>query len=386
MERLTVGLFGRVDVEDQTNPFLINNQEYTLEQNILILAYEKPVTLQELSEKLNITSNKLEPIITKLLSNSFLQEQKNTFYTNFIIYNEQNSLQICQNDKKVVEEIYPTFWNDIEESFLQIKNKPYYSTLTEKQQKNLKQFVLIHLMHDITSQIKNLTFPDFDNCEQTPQNTHKNWWGYAYGHKTNQNIIQDWSENGYIVYKLNGCFSYEIENYQNTKKIGFAAYDLSSGRTFTTWWSAPKFIRETDFIKCCHAIYTNNQDQIIDINADFLGAVEHFCKHNILSKTENTISLNIPVLKYTDYTDIQLFFQKESYKLTQKYRQQLKKFFNTKVNCPPHIKNLPDFIKYQENGSYFPMAMMYRATADKYLHNENLSKNPIPAMFFYIDE
>lgn len=68
----------------------------------------------------------------------------------------------------------------------------------------------------MTFSLKNKRFPDFEECKQSSENTHKGWWG------------------------------------------------------------APKYISEDDFLKCCYAIYSGNEQEIPDINKDFLEDIEFF--------------------------------------------------------------------------------------------------------------
>lgn len=385
-ERLTVGVYGWFDVESSQNPFVVNRQDRVLDQNILILAYDKPVTLEELSKALGVAVTFVEPIVNRLIDGDFMKRIGNKVYTNFIISTDQDNVRICQNDKKVANEIYADFWQDMEKVFAELEGKEYYKKLNEGQKRNIKQFTAVNLMQQMTFVVKNEKFPDFQDCKQTDENNHNGWWGYAGGERTNPNVKQDWSENGFMPYKMNGCFTYSIEQYKDLKRLGVAAYDLSSGKTFTAWWGAPKYMTEQDFMKCCYAIYSGTEEEIPEINKNFFENIGYFINCNILKMEDNKISLNIAVLKNEEAAEYEKYLDAKAKELAKKYKIQLDKLFDEKINYPSHIQGIPEFIQYQNNGSYFPMAMIYRATADKYLVGENLAKNPIPAMYFFVSD
>lgn len=383
-ERLTVGVYGWFDLESAQNPFTVNGQDRVLDQNIMILAYEKPVTVEELSKALGVAVTFVEPIVNRLVDGDFMKRVGNKVYTNMIITTDEDNVRICQNDKKVANEMYADFWQDMEKVFAELESKEYYKKFNEGQKRSFKQFTAVNLMQKMTFAFKEGKFPDFSDCKQTEENTHNGWWGYASGTRTNPNKKQDWSGNGFITYKMNGCFTFPIEQYKGLKRLGLAAYDLSSGRTFTAWWGAPKYMTEQDFLKCCYAIYAGKEDEIPEINKNFFENIGHFINCNILKMEDNKISLNVAVLKNDEDAEYEKYLDEMAEKLAEKYKTQLEKLFDERVDYPSHIQGIPEFIQYQQNGSYFPMAMIYRATADRYLVGEDLGKSPVPAMYFFV--
>lgn len=383
-ERLTVGMFGFCDLENGQNPFNVNNADRTLDQNIMIIAYEKPVSVEEIAGALGVAVAFIEPIIERLVQCDFMKRAGNKVYTNMIISTDDDKKRICKNDRKVVEQMYPAFWDDMDAVFADLAACDYFKGMSDGEKRNFKQFAIISLMQNLTFAIKQDKFPDFSECKQTEENSHKGWWGYAHGHRTNPKLGQDWSGEGFIPYAINGCFTYPIEDYKGLKRLGVSAYDLSSGRTFTAWWSAPKYISETVFLKCCYAIYSGHEEDIPDISKDFLEDIEYFIERGILRKENGKVMLNIPVLKNDDDAGFEKYLKQKADELAKKYKPQLEKLFDEKISYPSHIKGIPEFIQYEENGSYFPMAMVYRATADRYLVGEDLSKNPVPAMYLFV--
>ena len=58
--------------------------------NLLILAYEKPVTLTELSKAIGISTTYIEPIAQRLVDGQLMKKVADKVYTDFIIYTESD--------------------------------------------------------------------------------------------------------------------------------------------------------------------------------------------------------------------------------------------------------------------------------------------------------
>ena len=63
-------------------------------QNLLILAYDKPITISDLSKAIGIPAAYIEPIIKKLVDGELMvQMDSGKVYTDFIITRPQNTLK-----------------------------------------------------------------------------------------------------------------------------------------------------------------------------------------------------------------------------------------------------------------------------------------------------
>ncbi len=68
--------------------------QINLTQNVLILAYEKPVTETELAKALGTPTAFIEPIIEKMIAGELMKRtDSGKVYTDFIIYTEKTEKQ-----------------------------------------------------------------------------------------------------------------------------------------------------------------------------------------------------------------------------------------------------------------------------------------------------
>jgi RNA polymerase sigma-70 factor (ECF subfamily) len=82
-EKLHVTCSGRSGLNGE--PYSLANNDLVI-QNILISAYNEPVTESELSKAIGIPAAYIEPIVQKLVDNELMKRTGNKVYTDFIIF------------------------------------------------------------------------------------------------------------------------------------------------------------------------------------------------------------------------------------------------------------------------------------------------------------
>lgn len=76
-----------------------------IKMNLLILAYEKPVTISELSGAIGIPAAYVEPIVDDLVKCELMGRSGDKVYTDFIIYTEKDRIGSLDAQLKLAEKI-----------------------------------------------------------------------------------------------------------------------------------------------------------------------------------------------------------------------------------------------------------------------------------------
>ncbi len=80
-------------------------------QNLLILAYEKPISISELSKTIGIPAAYIEPIIKKLIDGELMvRMDSGKVYTDFVITKPQNDLQYFKPQLYFSHMHFDTIW------------------------------------------------------------------------------------------------------------------------------------------------------------------------------------------------------------------------------------------------------------------------------------
>lgn len=388
-EKLDLWVFGEID---EVNPFDVQDDKHLIHQNIMLLAYEKPVTISELSDALGISAAFIEPIVNELVEDDFMKKVGDRFYSDFVIYTSSDIQKIADNDKAVAKKYYKEIWADIENYFEEIKAQDFFKEFSARQKEILFHYAAIYILHETERSVKAKKAGELN-----VMNIHhkSGWTGYAFGKKRNLNEKIDWTADGYRLFGLNGCHGVWIENYKDLKSLMFLGYEVNSGQTFGKFWP----ISDLDMLKIFYALYTKEESDIPVINQHFFegDVIDKLCEANILTKTPviktadkketSEILFNLPVLEGEACNWWKNFLSRKITALSQKYEEKLSALFTVPLNIPKHLKDIPEQMRYQENGTYFPMAVIFYAQWNGlYLAGRDFQKNPIPAMIICVDK
>lgn len=91
-------------------PMSLVRDDMILEQNLLLLAYEKPVTVSELSKAIGVATAYVEPIVKKLVDGELMKQMGDgKVYTDFIIYDREDNWKYAKDGEKFVEENFDAY-------------------------------------------------------------------------------------------------------------------------------------------------------------------------------------------------------------------------------------------------------------------------------------
>ena len=103
---------------------LVNNDKITM--NLLILAYEKPVTVPELADAIGISAAYIEPIVDRLVEGELMKQVGDKVYTDFIIYTEKDLVNTYELQKKLASDLCGEIWKYVEEGLNELRTSAYY--------------------------------------------------------------------------------------------------------------------------------------------------------------------------------------------------------------------------------------------------------------------
>ena len=123
---LFVGNNGSAGINGEPASLVYND---LVAQNLLWLAYEKPVTMDELSRAIGIPAAYVEPVIEKLVNGELMRKTGNKYYTDFIIFTLQDKEKYLSAQKQLVQENFGLFWKRIGEGLDRLREDAIYQRL-----------------------------------------------------------------------------------------------------------------------------------------------------------------------------------------------------------------------------------------------------------------
>ncbi len=175
------------------NSYLWNTFERKLPGNIVLAAYEKPMTLWELSLELGVSAVYLEDELDILLGNNLINEIGEKYQTNFIIFNEAYENEFREKVLSKVSNVLAvkSIIEAIEAVFEKYRSKSFGVELDDNK---LKWFIANYILYSFLDKTedgvlwKEGSYPELIDGAR----------GYVYGHDNNYkygyfNGICDWN-------------------------------------------------------------------------------------------------------------------------------------------------------------------------------------------------
>lgn len=129
-ENLYVSFWGSAGINGE--PVTLTEEDL-LAQNILILAYEKPVTISELSRGLGVPAAYIEPIVSRLAEGELMKRMGDgRVYTDFVIYDKEDYTRYVPEQEKFAEVYAEYFCGPMGRAIEELKRTDFYSERLER--------------------------------------------------------------------------------------------------------------------------------------------------------------------------------------------------------------------------------------------------------------
>ena len=368
--------FGGSDGPNMEPISLVEND--LIAQNLLILAYEKPITISDLSKAIGIPTAYIEPIIKKLVDGELMAETASgTVYADFLITKPQDRLKNFKPQLDFVDRHFDAIWNIIAKKSADISGLAFVSAMDLRQKTELDRYAVLKALQDFqhcgTGKIE---APHF------PKRRDGGWW-FA------QAVAID---AGYNTKEYNEASEYAIQGGHRTSE-SFVDGGTRSVRLYefdTTLWDSPhryggafdlyfKYI-----IPLLWRLYT---DKTIDDNSEipneFISYIPSLEKYGLLESTQEKLHVAIPVLKKEEYDEVNAAIKCATESLKTAIGEDFSAFVSSKKTpVPKHLTSVPDLFRYGDATNYFAMTVVRKAYENG-LHMKNVDYCCPPVVLVY---
>lgn len=346
-------------------------------QNLLILAYEKPVTISELSKAIGIPAAYIEPIIKKLVDGELMvQMDSGKVYSDFIITKPQNTLDYFKPQLDFAHKHFDAVWSIIEKMSDKISKMSFVKEMNAEERTKLDRYAVLKALQDFqhfgTGRIETPKFP---------KRRDGGWWfasatAFDAGYNTKE-------YNEALEYCIHGGHrTLEASAVGRTKRIRFYEFD-------TTLWDSPKRyggayeLYFKHIIPLLWSIYDGISLETSDIPNEFISYIPTLERLGVIGHTEDRLCVKIPVLKKAEYDEICAVIKNATEEIKTVIGEEFTAFIvSMKTPIPKHLTSVPELFRYHEATSYFVMAIV-REAYNKGLHLKNVDYCCPPAVLVY---
>lgn len=349
-------------------------------QNLLISAYDKPLTATELSRTIGIPTVYIEPILQKLTDGELMvHTDGDKYYTDFIIYKPDDSLNRFDTQLKFVHDRFDVFWSVMSEIIGKIDLLEYSKSLNSRQLKKLERYAVIRALQNF--QLRGIGDKNWNN--QLNRRDGGQWTAMG-------NLIPA----GYDVKKHDIANTYVIQGghrtsggsceYQGAKYLQLCEFD-------TTLWDNPRRFTACGFdnyfdgiINFLWCVYNNITMQDGSIKNAIIESIDNLIDCTGLIARENgKLTVDIPVMNYSVYSEVATIIDSGYDKLIAEIGKDYKDYLRgNMIPIPPHLKSVTDAYRYSPATSYIVMAAV-REAYEKKLHLHDVNYCCPPAVLVY---
>lgn len=368
--RLKLSFAGR-DGKDGRPMSLVDGD--LIAQNILMIAYEKPLKISEISRQIDIPAPYIEPIIEKLTDGELMvQIGDDKYYTDFIIHNPERSQGIREKQVGFVKENFDVFWEPMSNVIESVRKLNCVKSFNPRQLKKLERWAVMRLLQDFRFKCQDSDFYKPDRRDGGK------WcamaWAYPADYKPSKT-------DG--LYSFSGCRT--SSDWSEDGKILFATseFDTTLWDNPTRWWAIERNGGIESLRKLLWALYKgfpieDSGTGILTLeNIDSLIA-----ETGTLAREDGKLIADIPIICGKTAQMLEDIVRSQVDKLYLKLGSLFEKFIaNNLESIPSHLKSVPDYQRHPADNT--TMAAVREAyERELHLHDVNFCCPPMVMIYY----
>ena len=346
-------------------------------QNLLILAYDNPITISDLSKAIGIPAAYIEPIIKKLVDGELMvQMDSGKVYTDFIITRPQNSLNNFKPQLEFTHKHFETIWKIIERMSDKISKMSFVQEMSTEERTKLDRYAVLKALQDFqhfgTGKIEAPEFPKRKDGGR--------WFAHAIAFDAGYHTKEYMEASEYCIH--GGHRTSEAKGVGRTKRIRFYEFD-------TTLWDSPHRyggVYELYFkysILLLWSIYEGGSLETSDIPNEFISYIPTLELFGVIGHSGDKLCVKIPVLKKSEYDEICGMIKNATEEIKSAIGEEFTAFSTSlKTPIPKHLTSVPELFRYTEATKYFVMSIVRKAY-DEGLHLKGVDYCCPPAVLVY---
>lgn len=349
-ERLDVSCHGCQGFHDEPWSLVAND---LMKQNILIAAYDNPITIVEISKTLGIPTAYVETAVNDLLKSELMAKSGNKVFTDFMITTPEQLLRGLDIEIELVETNYQTLLKFIDEYLDELETLLLVNSLSECKQKKLKYYFILHLFSHAIYVATQRIIP---SKEEYPVRPDGGRW-IAVGSR----YPEDFDFSTYRMGKY--CYGGERvaywERFLNSKSIDLKIYDTQPD--LNLYQHGPIELSDDNLAKLLYIISRKIPFDNTGFNLMFCEDIPHLIQCGVLGESNGKVFVNIPMLtpdEYKSLDDICLKYMKLLANILEPLLREV--FPKLKIQIPKHLEgHVAEFRQYPCYA--IPMAFIKKA-------------------------
>ncbi len=346
-------------------------------QNLLALAYEKPLKIDELANIIGIPTAYIEPIIERLADGELMARTgADKFYTDFIIYKPEDIIAPFEAQKEFVDTHFNIFWSAMSQTIQSVNSLVNSRKLNKRQLKKLERYAVMRVLQNFEIEGSRKGIP------QSPPRRDGGAWT-AMGH---------YFPAGYDAEKYNSVCQYLINGGHRTSEVRdyLGAAQLILCEFDTTLWDSPHRFAACGYenyfngiINLLWCVHKNGDPNNNGIKNTVIEKIPEFKTLGLLTDENGKLAVDIPVMSKAENTELTAIIKHNQEILITELSDSYQKFLKgSAISVPQHLKSVPEFLRYSPATRCIAMSAV-REAYEKKLHLHDVDYCCPPVILIY---
>lgn len=356
-------------------------QNDLIAQNLLILAYDKPVTMCELADMIGIPTVYIEPIVKKLVDGELMvRTEGDRYHTDFIIFQPDDCPSRFDGQIAFAKQHFDAFWTVLEGMVENMRAMPYTATLSERKKQKLERYAVLHALQTFVLSITG------DGRMTPPARRDGGRW-IAHGWSTPAEY--DWAKHSE---KENRSYMIWGGHRTNWKKTDFYGTDeLSLCEFDTAFWDHPGRFNIVGFhpyfegmARLLWCVERGIDPSEAGIHGSLIEAIPDYVeKTGLLAREDGVLKVDIPVMEKAIYRELIGKINEAVQRLRETVGEAFGAFLKGQaVRLPAHLTSVPMEKRYMPATAYIEMAVVHEAH-ERGLHMKGVDYCCPPVLLVY---
>lgn len=322
-------------------------EDNPLAQNLLILAYEKPLSISDLSRAIGVASAYVEPTVDKLVEGELMKRMGDgKVYTDFIIYQRDDYTKYAKEQTAFAEEHVNAYCHAVKAAISELKETAFHSL-------RLERYMLIHIA-------SSGLWKAMEGCRAPqvfPQRPNGGSW-IAFGTVSPINGSSQTESHG-REYGLSGQRCTSLDRYLNSGRIALYNYESSLGpcRKYGGFGFSTLQDEETAVLKLLYLIKHDIDPETVDCDPRILKGIPLLKERGFLTAENGRLMPLVPCLSPSEERQFWDICQRASQTFALQIREPLAEYIaGHHKQIPAHLKSVPE---QKLSMPYEPAPMMF---------------------------
>ena len=332
-------------------------QKDLIAQNILWIAYAKPITIEDIVSSIGIPAAYVEPIVQRLTDGELMKKAGNKYYTDFMITTLEDMEKHIPAQKKFVNRNFEFFWNGIENCLANLRRCEFYKRCSSDAKNALELYTAFNCLdYGLYA-----AFSSIFNTEQQFRNRPNGGRWIAFGH-VNFKEFDPKEHATLLAHSYSGERIVKFDKYADGNMLemhvygadGFPCYVYSHSAEYTFFPENTNI--DVEIAKLLYIMYKGIDPESVGFNSEYLKAIPWLTKCKIFREEAGKPVINVPVLHNDEANVLWSICTDAKNKMTEDLKDRLAEFLKgKKQEIPAHLDSVP----LQKQYLYADNAMLF---------------------------